>query len=392
MRVECAQHAELSCNKDDLRHLYLSHPPCMVPSPTPIAPPLYQRLSLVILGLSALVAALWLTQSLVVPLLFALLLAILLDRMVKVLSRWGINRGVGITIAVAIAMLLLAGLSYFIATQAAHFSEAIPQLKEKVLETGKDLEHWAKLSANVEPKQINDAMDKVKENSMEKGSLIVGKTLTTVGTLFGFFFLLPVFTFLLLYYKDLFHNFLVKLFSTGDQGQLDDVLGQTKAVVQSFLIGRLFETLILVAMNWVGLLIIGVRYALLLATLSALMNLVPYIGMIVATFITVVVAFALQDLNAALWVLALYSVIQFIDNQFLVPLVVGSRVELNAFFSIVVVIAGGMLWGIPGMFLAIPLAAILKVIFDRVPALEPWGYVLGTGEQVEKKGRADKGH
>jgi predicted PurR-regulated permease PerM len=349
-------------------------------TPTPVAPPLYQRLSLVILGLSVLVCALWLTQSLVVPLLFSLLLAILLDRLVKLLTRWGINRIVGISLSVTFAMLLLAGLGYFIATQAAHFSSAIPQLKEKVVSTGDDLEHWVRHSANVQPKQLHDAVDKVKENGMEKGGAIVGKTLTTVGTLFGFFFLLPVFTFLIIYYKDLFHNFLVKLFSKKGQGRLEDVLGQTKGVVQSFLIGRMFETLILAAMNWVGLMLIGIPYALLLAVLGALMNLVPYLGMIVATFMTVLIAFALQDLNAALWVFALYCVVQFIDNHFLVPLVVGSRVEMNAFFSIVVVIAGGMLWGIPGMFLAIPVTAILKVIFDRVPALEPWGYVLGMGD------------
>lgn len=357
---------------------------------TRVAPPLYQRLSLVILGLSVLVFALWATQSLVVPLLFALLLAILLDRLVKVLCRWGLNRVVAITLAVAVAMLSLGGLGYFVATQASHFSEAIPQLKEKVVDTGKDLEQWARHSANVKPKQIDDAMNKVKENSMEQGGQIVGQTLATVGTLFGFLFLLPVFTFLIIYYKDLFHNFLLKLFSEENQEQVEDALDQTKTVVQSFLIGRMFETLILVAMNWLGLWIIGVQYALLLAVLGALMNLVPYIGMIVATFITVVVAFALQDLNAAIWVFVLYAVVQFIDNQFLTPLVVGARVELNAFFSIVVVIAGGMLWGIPGMFLSIPIAAILKVIFDRVPALEPWGYLLGDGTTEEEQGSKRK--
>ncbi len=349
---------------------------------TPIAPPHWQRLSLVLLGLSVLTAALWVTQTLVVPLLFSLLLAILLDRLVKRFSRWGINRVVGITLAVTISMLLLAALAYFIATQAAHFSEAIPQLKQKVMESSKELEHWVRNTTKVQPAQIHDAVDKAKENGMEKGGLIVGKTLTTVGALFGFLFLLPVFTFLILYYKDLFHEFLVKLFSNG-QDRLEDVLGQTKTVVQSFLIGRMFETLILVAMNWVSLMLIGVKFALLLATLGALMNLVPYIGMLVATFITVLIAFALKDMHAALWVLGAYSLIQFIDNHFLVPLVVGKRVEINAFFSIVVVIAGGMLWGIPGMFLSIPIAGILKVIFDRVPALEPWGYVLGTGDKDE---------
>src|SRR5690606_21500229 len=152
--------------------------------------------------------------------------------------------------------------------------------------------------------------------------------------------------FLIIYYKELFQDFLSKLFARKDQDALEDVLGETKSVVQSFLVGRMVETAILTAMNWTALMLIGVKYALLLAVIGALMNLVPYLGMIVATVITVMVAFVFQDLNAALWVLGAYSLIQFIDNQFLTPLVVGARVQINALFSIVVVIAGGMLWGI----------------------------------------------
>lgn len=354
---------------------------------TPVAPPLYQRLSLVLLGLSVFVCVLWLTQELVVPLLFALLLAILLDPLVKWLGRLGIHRVIGISLSVLISMLALAAIGYFVVTQAAKFSQSIPELKEKLHDTGQQLTGWATNTAHLEPQEIDDAVDKVKKQGMESGGAIVGKTLTTVGALFGFFFLLPVFTFLIIYYKELFQDFLSKLFARKDQDALEDVLGETKSVVQSFLVGRMVETAILTAMNWTALMLIGVKYALLLAVIGALMNLVPYLGMIVATVITVMVAFVFQDLNAALWVLGAYSLIQFIDNQFLTPLVVGARVQINALFSIVVVIAGGMLWGIPGMFLAIPLFGILKVVFDRIPELEPWGYVLGTGERSEKTQR-----
>ncbi len=356
----------------------------MKDAPTPIVPPLYQRLSLVLLGLSVFVCILWLTQELVVPLLFALLLAILLDPVVKLLSRWGLNRVLGITIAVLLAMLALAAVGYFVVTQAGKFSQSLPEMKEKIQQAGAEFTSWARNTAHVQPKQLHETVEKVKREGLDSGGMIVGKTLTTVGALFGFFFLLPVFTFLIIYYKELFQNFLSKLFARKDQDTLEDVLGETKSVVQSFLIGRMFETAILTAMNWAALMLIGVKYALLLAVIGALMNLVPYIGMMVATVITVMVAFVFQGFHAALWVFAAYSVIQFIDNHFLTPLVVGARVQINALWSIVGVIAGGMLWGIPGMFLAIPILGILKVVFDRVPELEPWGYVLGTGEKSEK--------
>jgi hypothetical protein len=70
-------------------------------------------------------------------------------------------------------------------------------------------------------------------------------------------------------------------------------------------------------------------------------------------------------------------VVQLIDNNVLGPMIVNSKVEINAFVSIIGIIIGGMLAGISGMFLAIPIIAVLKVIFDRIPELEPWGYLMG---------------
>jgi AI-2 transport protein TqsA len=80
--------------------------------------------------------------------------------------------------------------------------------------------------------------------------------------------------------------------------------------------------------------------------------------------------------------LAAYIFIQFIDNNIIIPRVVASKVRINALVSIIVVIAGGALWGISGMFLSIPLTAILKVVFDHIDGLKPWGYVLGNSVPV----------
>jgi predicted PurR-regulated permease PerM len=96
-------------------------------------------------------------------------------------------------------------------------------------------------------------------------------------------------------------------------------------------------------------------------------------------------ALALQSPIAALWVFILFTVVQFIDNQYIVPYIVASKVKVNALVSIIVVLIGGALWGIAGMFLAIPLAAIAKVVFDRIPQLEPLGYVLGDTMPEENK-------
>jgi predicted PurR-regulated permease PerM len=349
-----------------------------------IIQPQYQKLSLILLGLIALFYALSTAKSILVPLLFALLLAMLLNPMVNFLSK-GVPRVLAITAAVLVAMLALFGLSYFIVTQAAHFSETLPELEEKLTAVGADAGRWAQEAFNMRRSEVNDAVEKVKDEGMAQGGSFVGQTLTTVGTLFAFFFLLPVFTFLLLLYKRLLITFIAKLFPTQNHEVLGDVLTQTKGVVQSYLVGLMLEAGIVTVLNWVGLMIIGVEYALLLAVIGAVLNLIPYIGMIIATILPMIIALATLEPTAALWVLALYAFVQFLDNNFIVPKVVASRVELNALVSIIAVMIGGALWGIPGMFLSIPLTAMLKVIFDRVPGLQPFGFVLGDDDPETRR-------
>ncbi len=348
-------------------------------APRAIVPPAYQKFSLTVLGLVALFYAFAQAEPIVVPLLFSLLLAMLLNPFVERLKRWHFPSLLAILIAVLFAMSALMGLAYFIGTQAANFSDTLPELQERLAKLGSVLQRWVQDTFDLKRSEVSSAVEKVKDEGMAKGGTMVGTTLTTVGTLFAFFFLLPVFTFLLLLYKRLLITFLRKLFPEKDQPVVQDVLTQTKGVVQSYLMGLLMEAGIVTVLNWVGLMIIGVQYALLLAVIGAVLNLIPYIGMIVATILPIIIALATMEPSAALWVLGLYLFVQFVDNNFIVPNVVASRVELNALVSIVVVMIFGALWGIPGMFLSIPLTAIVKVIFDRVPALEPFGFVLGDG-------------
>jgi AI-2 transport protein TqsA len=136
------------------------------------------------------------------------------------------------------------------------------------------------------------------------------------------------------------------------------------------------------------LLLLGVQYAILLGVIGALLNMLPYIGGIVAIALPIIIATVTKDgFTTQLLIIAAYAVIQFIDNHFLVPLLVSSRVKINAFFSIVIVLLGGALWGVSGMFLSIPFLAILKIIFDRVPEMKPWGKLLGDEVPTRHKGQ-----
>ena len=347
--------------------------------------PVYQKLALIVLGLVALVYGLVQAQPIVVPLLFALLLALLLNPLVNFLTRHGLNRVVAIALAVLLAMCCATGLSYFIITQAAHFSASLPGLEEKVGALGGKLQGWVLSRTDLDAKTVDDALATAKKESMTLGGKLVGGALITMGSVFAFAFLLPVFTFLFLLYKRLLLTFIDQLFSPTQLGAVHHMLQSAKGVAQSYLIGLILQAGIVTVLNFAGLLIIGVPYALLLAVIAAVLNLIPYIGMIIATVLPMVIALATMEPSAALWVLVLYSAVQFVDNNFIVPNVVASRVELNALVSIIVVMIGGALWGIPGMFLAIPLTAVLKVAFDHVPGLKPFGYVLGSDDGTPRK-------
>jgi predicted PurR-regulated permease PerM len=130
-------------------------------------------------------------------------------------------------------------------------------------------------------------------------------------------------------------------------------------------------------LNVAGLLLLGIEYAILLGVMDALLNLIPYIGGIAGVLLFMAIALITGTPTDVLYVFLLYVGIQFVDNNYIVPKVVGSKVKLNPLASILAVIAGAALWGIPGMFLSIPLLAIVKLVLDRIPTLEHWGFLLG---------------
>jgi predicted PurR-regulated permease PerM len=153
------------------------------------------------------------------------------------------------------------------------------------------------------------------------------------------------------------------------------------------MIGLLMETAIVATLNSIALLIIGVPYAIVIGIIGGILNLLPYVGGLVAILLPVLMATITSDgFSMQLQVILAYLFIQFIDNNILVPRIVSSKVQINALISILFVLLGGMLWGLPGMFLAIPFIAVLKIIFDRIDELKPWGSLLGDEVPAEHIG------
>jgi predicted PurR-regulated permease PerM len=352
---------------------------------SPVNVPFYIKASQVLLGIVAFFFIMDVGAEIIVPLIFATIIAILLNPLVTWLHGKKMHRIIAIIISLLVAIILLGGLVYFIVWQTSRFGESLPLLKQKFNLLLTQAMTWTADTLNIEEARISGWIAKMKAEGGKNSSAMVGQTLSTVGSMFMIVFIMPIYVFTILYYKPLLLQFISKLFKKDKHNMVAEVLGETKTLIQSYLMGLLIEAAIVATLNSVGLLIIGVKYALLLGLLSALLNLIPYIGIFIATVLPVVMALALQSPIAALWVVILFTVVQFVDNQYIVPYIVASKVKVNAFVSIIVVLVGGALWGISGMFLAIPLAAIAKVIFDRIPQLEPLGFVLGDDMPDEDK-------
>jgi predicted PurR-regulated permease PerM len=336
--------------------------------------PFYFKSTVILFGLILLSYVLFNLKEIFAPIAFSLIVGILLNPLVTIFRRKKFPHILAIICAMLIALLGIAAVVYFLSSQIARFSEAFPVLQEKILELLEQLQSWLRRTLDV---TIPDPEALVKE-AAKKGTAALGHSISSaLGTL-GLIFLVPVYVFLLLFYKNHILNFLYDVFANEHSKKVEDVLFQTKMAIQSYMVGLLIEMVIVSVMNSAALLLLGVQYAILIGVIGGILNLIPYLGGIVAIAIPVLMATVTKDgYSTQLGVIVAYMVIQFIDNNILVPRIVSSKVQINALFSVITVLLGGALWGVAGMFLSIPIVAILKIIFDRVHGMKPWGKLLG---------------
>lgn len=342
--------------------------------------PLYLKIAQIITGIAIFFYILYIGQDIIIPLVFAVIIAILLNPVVNYLYNKKVNRVVAIFIAVLTAFIALAALFYFIGSQVALFSESFPKFKQQFLIILNDVIQWVAKTFKISNEKITEGINKIKSEGMTYGTSLIGQTIGTISGVLIIIFLMPVYIFFFLFYKPLLLDFIAQLFARREHALVAEVLVETKTLVQSYLMGLLIEAALVATLNSLGLIIIGINYAILLGVIGAILNIIPYIGGIIAVALPMLIAVATKSPISAIWVLVAHLLVQFIDNNFFVPSIVASKVKLNALISIVVVFIGGALWGVAGMFLSIPLTAIIKVIFDRIAPLKPFGFLLGDNQ------------
>jgi len=340
--------------------------------------PFYAKATIFIIGFFALFTILEIGQNIIVPIVFAVIIAIVLQPVVDFFVKIKINRVVAIALALFLTVLIIAAFIALVIWQGSRFAESSPILSAKFNETLNQTITAASKYFDINPQKIHAWITKTQGEIIKTSTAAIGQTLLIISSALVVLFLLPVYVFLILFYQPILLEFIHKCFDKEDQGQVSKVVAQIKTVIQSYITGLVIEAAMVASLDAIALLILGIDYALLIGLLGGLLNIIPYVGGLVAVALPIMVALVTKSSHwSVLYVLIAYYFIQLVDNNYIVPKIVASKVKINALFAIIVVIAGNSLWGIPGMFLSLPLLAIVKVICDHIEPAKPWGFLLG---------------
>jgi predicted PurR-regulated permease PerM len=341
--------------------------------------PFYIRLAFMLISMISIVYILCIGASVLIPILMAFLFAVLLLPIVHFLnSKLRFPNVLSSTIAVLLFVSLIIGILGFISYEISDIADDFAEIRKNINIFIVDIQRFIRANFHVSLWEQQKYIEDVTQDSVKKGKETIGTAILSVTDTILNLALIPIYTFLILLYRTHFIVFLVKLFKKEYHKNLQEILSQIKGSVQSYIMGLIFEMIAVSVLTSIGLYFIDVKYAILLGIITGILNLVPYLGILVAGILTILSSLTgTPELSMIIGVIIVNIVVQIIDNNILVPLIINTKVQINAFVSIVGIIIGGQIAGISGMFLAIPILAILKIIFDRIESAEPWGYLMG---------------
>lgn len=347
-------------------------------APKKIIAPFYERLSLMLIGLVVLGFLIVEGKEVLDPLLFGFLFAILLLPLSNFLERrLRFPRSMSSFVSVILLVTLVGGILYLVGAQISRLATDWPMLKNQLSQSTNDLSEWIHGTLNINLASQKVYVDNTARKILSSGTEVIGTTFGAVSSLVLFYVFILIFTFFILFYRRLLYRFIINAFSQEHEPVVNDIAQNVQSILRQYILGLLFEMVIVAAVACTAFWMIGIKYAVLLGIIVGLFNIIPYLGIFTALFLSVLITFATGPISNTIAVGISIIVIHAIDANLLLPTVVGSKVRLNALITFLGIILGEMIWGLSGMFLSIPVIAIFKIIFDRIESTKPWGYLLG---------------
>lgn len=343
-----------------------------------------------LLYIISLVFILYLLKPIVVPLIIAIILSVSVFPFVLYLERkWHFNRIISAIFAILVLSVVISGVLIFIGFQLADIIDKGGSYAAKLSELYNSLTSSIENTFGLNKSELSLKKLNLGETLKENSSNIL-EFVTMSGSIFTDVILIPLYMFFFLIYRKFFKSFFYRAFSRdGNTLKAKTILSKLYDVQQNYLIGLFTVMGIVGILNSIGLLILGIDNAIFFGFLAALLLLIPYIGIIIGSLLPALVALATKDsLLYPIAVIAIFVFIQFIEGNFITPKITGSKVSINAFVAILSIILFSMLWGTAGMIVALPLVASLKVVFDIIPELKPYGFLIGVPLDEHLRSRA----
>ncbi len=352
----------------------------------PVETPFYARLAYVLVSIVILGYLAILGKEVLAPLFFAFLFAILLLPLANFLERkLRFPRTFSTLVSI---LLLITGIYlviYVLASQLNNLSTEWPALQQNMAKAIANLQKWLHDRFHIAFTKQTAYLNKAMADIFSSSASIVGDTVMSVSSILLFNVFTLIYTFFLLMYRRILFRFMVSVFPKENTATVYDITEQVKYIIGKYVVGLFWEMCIVIGLGFGVYTILGVDYALLLGLLAGILNLIPYVGIFTALLLSALITFATGEPHQALYVVLATIGIHLIDSNIIMPKVVGSKVRINPLIIVLGVITGEMMWGISGMFFSIPIIAMMKVIFDRVEGLQPWGVLLGDEEYPPKK-------
>ncbi|MFC4210387.1 AI-2E family transporter [Pedobacter lithocola] len=340
--------------------------------------PLTAKRSIELLGLICLVAVMVIGRDIIMPILMAFFISIMLLPLYRFLIKRKVPESLAIILPILVVALFVGLVVWFFSHQIGLLVNDFPRIKSNVTQHINSLSDWISRITHYDDRQQKAFIQGKSDDLMNMGTSMAGGAAVTLSGIFVFIGLLPIYIYLMLFYKDILLKFIFMWFKTDDHPKVKEAIYETESIIKSYLIGLLIQITYMTILLGGILMLIGIKHALLIGVIFAILNLIPYVGALMGNLIGVLLTLtSSQELWPVITVLCVIAFVQFLDNNILMPRIVGSKVKINALFAILGVFIGGSIAGISGMFLALPIVAVLKVIFDRTEMFKQWGVLLG---------------
>jgi predicted PurR-regulated permease PerM len=331
---------------------------------------------------------LYIGRPVLIPVTFSIFFAMLFTPLSNRMEGIGIKRVFSALLSLLILVIVTITVGSLVFMQAKKLTTEFPAIEKRSEQFLQQSQNYISARLHVPKQKQDELINKQLRSFVESSGSFFKDFVAGSVSIFASAILVLIFTFLFLYQREKYEIFFIRLMKDTPEKDAKKLIGNISTVAQSYLVGRTISVLIFTTLFTIGFLIIGLKSAFLLAFIAALLTIIPYVGSIIGGLFPFAVALVTEDsTGVAMGALIVVVVIQSIDNYFIEPYIIGGEVHISGFFTILILLVGGLIWGVAGMILFLPMLGVTKIIFDAIPELKVYGYLIGDQKKETQSAR-----